>query len=94
MSVFISAESVNMAGKNLLRAHYLHKRGDATQAAMMVKQSRALLYEEAKWDGAGRERVQQFLNLSIMLDTGQIRDVDVVECGVAHGQRGQLTVFE
>ena len=34
------------------------------------------------------ERVRQ------MLDAGQICDIDVVECGVAHGQCGQLTVFE
>ncbi|MFH0878574.1 MAG: hypothetical protein V2A34_02565 [Lentisphaerota bacterium] len=68
MSVFINAAAVNEAGKDLFRAHSYHMMGDETQAAMRIKQARARLYEESKWQAPGRDYVQGCLDLVIMID--------------------------
>ena len=79
MSVFINASAVNEAGKDLFRAHCHHRMGDDTQAAMRIKQARARLYEESKWQAPGRDFVQRCLDLVIMIDNSMvsIEDIDL-----------------
>jgi hypothetical protein len=77
----VAVGNVNEAGKKLIEARVHFSRGEHTEAAALVKQARALLYEESKWDFDKDQPIVRFYDFVIELDSDLLK-LDKIDLSV------------